>query len=227
MTRLYSGIITVLIIFAATLSAGAGTLPDSVLVIPAGIKEIPDYKYAERTDIREVRVLGNSLRKIGRSAFAWCTSLRSVTLPDGLEDIASQAFAYCGNLTEINIPATVRHIGANTFSFCSSLTSMALPSQLTELESYAFSECTALKEVIFPANGNMLGEMIFAGCYNLRSLTVPSLRPPTFDCNSAPFDPEENFMYDRCDLIVPEKAIAAYRNAHGWKNFTRILAGAR
>lgn len=223
MFRFLVAVITLISLASAGLTAR--TLPDSILVIPAGVREIPDYGYSERTDIREIRIEGNSLRKIGRSAFAWCTSLRSVTLPQGLEDIASQAFAYCGNLTEINIPSSVKHIGANTFSFCSSLPSVVLPANLIELESYVFSECTALKEATLPANRNMLGEMIFAGCYNLRLLKAPSALPPVFDCNSAPFDPEEKFMYDRCELLVPAGAADAYRKAGGWKNFHHIVAG--
>lgn len=216
------GITLLLLLISMSAMGRAQSIADSVLTIPAGVREIPERAYSGRTDIREVRVEGSTLKKIGRSAFEWCQNLKSVSLPAGLDDIASHAFAYCSSLTHIGIPSSVRHIGSNVFSFCKSLPSITIPASLRELESYAFSECSSLHEATLPANANLLGEMIFAGCYNLVILRVPSQEPPPFDCNSQPFDPEEGFMYDKCHLMVPPQSIGKYQKAQGWSKFRHI-----
>ena len=87
---------------------------------------------------------------------------------------------------------------------------------MKELESYAFSECVSLESAVMPANRNMLGELIFSGCRNLSRLTVMSPVPPTFDCNSFIFEPDETELYKNCRLLVPEGKEAAYKSARGW-----------
>lgn len=195
---------------------------DSVLIIPAGIEEIEESAFLRRQDIREIRFEGKKLRKIGRGAFAWCGNLRRVEFPAGLEDIGPQAFAYCTALAEVQFPSTLKHIGANAFSFCSSLQYLFLPPRIHELESYAFCECSALKEVTLPGNSSMLGEMIFSGCTELQSVSIDSSTPPSFECNSQLFDPDETFLYLRCRLHVPAAAIGLYRQAEGWNLFRDI-----
>ena len=195
---------------------------DSVLVVPAGVTEIAEREFTERPDIREIRFEGNVLRKIGRSAFAWCPNLRILHLPEGLDDIGSLAFAYCSGLEEASFPASLAHIGANAFAFCTSLREATLPPRLKELESYAFCECSRLERVVLPANANMLGEMLFAGCLGLREIVEPSPTPPPFECNSQPFDPDEFFLYPKVNLLVPPKSIEKYRSSQGWSLFPLI-----
>lgn len=233
-----------LLIAASAVSAGAQTVRDSVLTVTGPLKErqfesrndfvkvefapdcgvtaIPDYAFNNCEKLREISI-PKGVRKIGRGAFGWCAELRKVRLPGGLDDIGSQAFAYCARLADIGIPKSVRHIGANCFSFCKSLISISLPPALNELESYAFSECISLRRAVLPANSRMLGEMIFAGCSELESITVDSRTPPSFDCNSQPFDPEESYLYRRCVLKVPPGTERLYHSAPGWSLFPVIL----
>lgn len=63
---------------------------------------------------------------------------------------------------------------------------------------------------MLPGNGKLLGELIFSGCRNLESISINSSIPPKFDCNSTLFEETERFMYERCVLYVPAKAIDAY-----------------
>lgn len=63
-----------------------------------------DYIFSYCKDLRKVTFgEGSRLRKIGRSAFSYCTSLRNIDLPAGLEDIGSKCFQESG-LEEIVIP---------------------------------------------------------------------------------------------------------------------------
>jgi hypothetical protein len=46
------------------------------------------------------------------------------TLPEGIEQIAGGAFAYCSKLNSLTIPNSVMNIGSSTFSSCTSLTTI-------------------------------------------------------------------------------------------------------
>ena len=59
---------------------------------------------------------------IGEAAFNGCSSLTSITIPDGVTAIGESAFWGCSNLTSITIPDSVTSIGACAFDFCSRLT---------------------------------------------------------------------------------------------------------
>lgn len=239
--------IAIVISFISMLNLSAQQVADSVLIIRSGTVTIPEYAYYERDDFHTVRFespstvagIGNyafrncnrlrsvqlpeSIKKIGTGAFAFCEQLVDLTLPTSLKDIGSQAFAYCMQLPELTFPKSVTHIGANAFSFCQTLQRVILPSNLRELESYAFSECTSLQSVTLPANSNMLGEMIFFGCSSLEEIIEPSSTPPIFDCNSQPFDLEEDDCFTGCLLKVPAKSINKYKSAKGWNLFHNIV----
>jgi hypothetical protein len=56
---------------------------------------------------------GNSVTSIGSRAFANCTSLTSVTIPDSVTSIGSSAFSSCTSLTSVTIPDSVTSIGSS------------------------------------------------------------------------------------------------------------------
>ena len=70
---------------------------------------------------------GNSVTSIGSSAFAYCTGLSSITIPDSVTSIGDSAFKECTGLTSITIPDSVTSIGYSAFSGCSSLESITIP----------------------------------------------------------------------------------------------------
>ena len=70
---------------------------------------------------------GNSVTSIGSSAFAYCTGLSSITIPDSVTSIGDSAFKGCTGLTSITIPDSVTSIGYSAFSGCSSLESITIP----------------------------------------------------------------------------------------------------
>ncbi|MGX8712329.1 MAG: leucine-rich repeat domain-containing protein [bacterium] len=87
------------------------------------------------------------MTKIGDQAFAKCTSLTSVTIPNTVTSIGYSAFKKCSNLTSVTIPNSVTRIDNYTFSYCSSLTSITIPSSVTSIGYAAFAECTGLTEI--------------------------------------------------------------------------------
>lgn len=191
------------------------------VVLPRGVRKIGEGAFRECSALMRI-VIPAGVRKLDRYTFSWCANLSEVVLPANLADIGSGCFSYCTSLRHISLPGAVTHIGANVFSFCTSLEEIVFPSAITELESYACSECRSLRRATLPGNRHLLGELIFSGCQNLESITIDSAVPPPFDCNSTLFEENERFMYSRCRLLVPAKAVDAYRRAPSWRLFTDI-----
>ncbi|MBQ8546335.1 MAG: leucine-rich repeat protein [Clostridia bacterium] len=89
--------------------------------------------------------------RIGSYAFATCTSLASVTIPDSVTSVGGAAFATCTSLTSVTIPDSVTSIGASAFATCTSLTSVTIGEGVTSIENSAFSDCSKLVEIKFNA----------------------------------------------------------------------------
>ena len=86
-----------------------------------------------------------STRLIACGAFARCSGLTSVTIPNSVTSIGDHAFGMCESLTSVTIPNSVTSIGLYAFFGCSSLTSVTVPSH-TEIGEDAFPYHT---EIIF------------------------------------------------------------------------------
>ena len=61
---------------------------------------------------------------IRRSAFSNCTTLSSITIPEGVASIGSYAFSGCKNLTSVTIGSGVTSIGFLAFDNCNNLSSV-------------------------------------------------------------------------------------------------------
>ncbi len=105
---------------------------------------------------------------IGIRAFSGCTSLTSITLPEGLTSIGIRAFYGCTSLTSITLPEGLTSIGVSAFHNCPSLTSITLPEGLTSIGSYAFHNCPSLTSITLPESLSSIGERAFYDCTNLK-----------------------------------------------------------
>ena len=96
--------------------AGAETYGDlEYSVLDDGTVEITDYNGSAKTvDIPE-KINGKSVTSIGNCAFRYCTSLKSITIPNSVIEIGSSAFSGCSSLTSITIPNSVTSIGNFAF----------------------------------------------------------------------------------------------------------------
>lgn len=114
-----------------------------------------------------------SVTSIGYGAFSNCTSLTSITLPEGVTNIGDGAFYKCTNLISITLPESVTSIGGNTFEDCRSLTSITIPKSVTSIGIRAFGSCSNLTDITIPEGVTNIGEHAFAYCTNLTSVVIP------------------------------------------------------
>ena len=87
---------------------------------------------------------------MGDGAFAYCSQLSSINIPESLTSIPNMAFNGCA-LSSIEIPENITSIGYWAFSGCSSASYVSLPSSLTQLGEGAFKECGSLRYVLVNA----------------------------------------------------------------------------
>ena len=105
--------------------------------------------------------------EIGEKAFNECTSLTSVTIPNGVTEIGRMAFMKCTSLTSVTIGDGVTSIGYSAFYDCTSLTSVTIPDSVTSIGSFAFYDCTSLTSVTIPDSVTSIGSCAFSDCVNL------------------------------------------------------------
>ena len=65
------------------------------------------------------------LRRIERAAFCECGNLKSIALPDWLEQVGDFCFSASG-LTQVVFPVSVREVGASAFADCKGLEGVQL-----------------------------------------------------------------------------------------------------
>ena len=111
---------------------------------------------------------------IGSQAFSGCSSLTSITIPEGVTSIGANAFDSCRSLTSITLPSTLTSIGDSAFEGCSSLTSIKIPEGVTSIGNSAFYNCSGLTEITIPEGVTSIGSSAFSGCSSLTSVSLPS-----------------------------------------------------
>lgn len=117
-------------------------------------------------------IVPDNVINIGYSAFSYCTSLSSVTIPTSVTSIDG-AFSSCTSLTSVNIPNSVTSIGDGTFYACTSLNSVTIADSVTSIGNSAFDSCTSLTNVSIPNNVTTIGQYAFYST-NLANVTIPS-----------------------------------------------------
>ena len=86
-------------------------------------EETPTIQIPNVLDIVALEI-GTTVTIIGDCAFASCSGLTSITIPNSITSIEYGAFIGCNGLTIITIPSSVTSIGEMAFYQCSGLTSI-------------------------------------------------------------------------------------------------------
>ena len=139
-------------------------------------KVLSDYYYGSVVIPQTVYYNGTNyvVNELGNQCFKYCSSLKSVTLPDGIVSLGNECFYGCEALTSITLPKSVVSVGAYCFSRCKSLTSITLPEGITSLRKSCFEDCSGLTSITLPAKITSLGDRCFSECRKLAEVTLPN-----------------------------------------------------
>ncbi len=132
------------------------------------------YNYKGEMPANNHIVIKDGTIGIANSAFNYCSSLTSVTIPNSVKCIGDRTFDGCSNLISVSIGNSVTSIGSFSFSGCSGLTSITIPNSVTSIANNAFSGCSGLTSVTVPNSVTSLGENAFENCNNLTSIVIPN-----------------------------------------------------
>jgi len=122
------------------------------IAIPAGCRRIPNLTIDEASD-------------------RYLFHMKSLTLPEGLEEIGDFAFWGAG-ISRIVLPKSLKRIGENAFCSCDELQEVVFQEGLIEIGEEAFDKCESLTSVKLPSTLKILGDDAFSET-KIQSLVVP------------------------------------------------------
>lgn len=174
--------------------------PITSITLPPTITAIPGGTFFGCKDLKDVN-LPSELKIIGAAAFAECTALEELFVPESVTDFGcdtrygykSYVFGECRNLKKINIPSNFTSIPEGCFKN-SGLNTMLIPETMTSLET---------------------------GCFELPDLQFVKIKHK----NLSNLAYTESIFPDDISnviLLVPEGSKEVYSNFYPWKKFKAI-----
>lgn len=174
-----------------------------------GTVEITGYSgSAEKLTIPDV-LAGKKVTSIGNSAFFYCKSLTSVSIPDSVAEIGANPFETCSALKAISVSpdhpyfATIdgvlfRKADKTLISYPAGIKSSTytIPQGIVSIGDSAFSYCSSLTNISIPDSVTSIGELAFFSCISLTSVSIP-------DSVTAIEDLAFSDCYSLTDLIIP------------------------
>ena len=158
---------------SVAVNAGAEVYGDFEYSVSGDTAEITKYKGSASTLVIPSEIDGKKVTGIGRMAFASCTTLTDVTIPDSVTSIGDWAFSDCDTIVSVKIPDTVTYLGEYAFRSCSSLKSVHIPKGIKTIEMRAFLSCSSLESLTIPENITSIGLGAFSLCKKLTDVTIP------------------------------------------------------
>ena len=118
-------------------------------------------------------------KEVRSSAFAQCSALKEVYLPN-VTEFGGEAFLKSG-IEKTELAEGIQTIPSRMFEDCKSLKSVSLPKSTVSIDEYAFSGCEALEEVRAKNGLQIIKSRAFAGS-GLKSFDMPDTVSFLQDC---------------------------------------------
>ena len=113
-----------------------------------------------------------SISTVPSNAFANCSNLTGINLPNTVVTIGSGAFKNDSSLKIVGLPTAITIVGAQAFMNCSALEAISFGDSLTSIENEAFTNCCCLQEIEIPDTVTTIGNKAFMGCSSLQEVTI-------------------------------------------------------
>lgn len=141
--------------------------------IKQGTTVIAEEAFADCSNLTDINI-PNSVEEIGIIAFYGCQGLTSLTLPSSVTAIKNRTFMNCIGLTSVTLPNSITSIGWRAFYYCENLTSVTIPDGVNDIQMEAFSYCKKLTNLTIPNSVTFIGQQQFEYCEKLTSITLPN-----------------------------------------------------
>ena len=125
------------------------TSSDGNIVTPYSTSALPTIVSNTYADGKGIIKFATNITSIGDEAFAECTSLTSVTIPNSVTSIGNYTFQFCDGFTSVTIPDSVISIGDTAFENCIGLTSVTIGNSVTSIGERAFTWCEGLTSISY------------------------------------------------------------------------------
>ena len=129
---------------------GIGTCTDTEVVIPEKIQ-------------------GKTVTQIGEKAFADCTGITFINIPNTIKTISARAFYGCTGIAEITIPESVINIGAQIFYKADNLHTVYYNSSYAASNNN-FLNVASINKVVF--GGKTVPENVLLNCLNVKTVEI-------------------------------------------------------
>ena len=145
----------------------------------------------------------NVITRIGDEAFANCSNLTNISIPNSITYIGDDVFANCSNLTNISIPNSITYIGYDVFRGCNNLkynennngkylgnkenpylvlvdvidtsvSEFSISDSCQIIYDSACSSCSNLTTINVPEGLTSIGYSAFYSCSSLTEITLPA-----------------------------------------------------
>ena len=189
------------------------------IIFPETLKTIGKSAFATCIQLNKIE-FNNNLTEIGEDAFSSCTTLSTVKIPNSVKTIGKSAFANNGNLSSVTLPEGLTAIEEGVFSV-SNLASINIPKSVTSIGNDSFFSCNNLKEIIIPEKVSSIGENAFGECLKLKKVTIKAQTPPTLGEETLGEEDEEGGVFPSKvrTIYVPKGKAEIYKTAEGWSNY--------
>lgn len=134
-------------------------LPDGILYIGKIL-----YSYKGEMPANTSIVVKDGIEIINASAFAGCSNLIAITLPNSINSIEPKTFYNCDGLQNVVFGNSIDSIGEEAFYSCSSLSTITIPNSVTSIGNTAFYYCSSLDEIKIPKTVINIGTDAFIYC---------------------------------------------------------------
>lgn len=166
----------------------------------------------EVLDLTNVRVVE------GGRYLSWYNGCGTIDHKTSIDEFGEAPFASCRKFKEVHLPAKLKYIPIACFEGCKKLQKVQLPNCITKIgkqaffdpDSYGGIDCQSMDSLTIPSHIDSIGSEAFVTIGLVRLLdTIPA--------HLDKYQPK--ILSDAGCVIVPAKALDAYRNAEGWKTF--------